>query len=68
MSLATDIITISTFTEVPNDVDNAKDEATRAEECQVGAALVAHVLVWSLPAGDVVKYSLRGSKWVLWVV
>ena len=55
-------------TEVPHDVDDTKDEATRAEEGEVGAALVAHVLVRGLPAGDVVEYSLRGAEWVLGVV
>ena len=53
---------------VTDNVDNAKDEAAGAEEGEVGAALVAHVLVRSLPAGDEVKYRLGVSKRILRVV
>ena len=60
--------TTRAITEVADDVDDTKDKAARAEESQVGAALVAHVLVRSLPAGDVVENSLRGAEWVLRVV
>ena len=60
--------TTTTLTEVAHNVDNPEDEATGAEEGQIGAALVAHILVGSLPAGDVVKYRLRGAEWVLRVV
>ena len=60
--------TTLTVTEVPDDVDDTKDEAARAEESQVGAALIAHVLVRSLPAGDEVKYRLGVSKRILRVV
>ena len=61
-------ITTQAITEVPDDVDDTKDKAARAEESQVGAALVAHVLVRGLPAGDVVENSLRRAEWVLRVV
>ena len=54
--------------EVTNNVDNAEDEATGAEEGEVGATLVAHVLIRSLPAGDEVKHRLGVSKGVLRVV
>ena len=60
--------TAAAVTEVPHDVDDTKDEAARAEEGEVGAALVAHVLVRGLPAGDVVENSLRRAEWVLRVV
>ena len=53
---------------VADNVDNAKDEAARAEEGEVGATLVAHVLIRSLPAGDEVKHRLGVSKGVLRVV
>ena len=53
---------------VSNNVDNSKDESSRAEEGEVGASLVAHVLIRSLPAGDEVKHRLGVSKGVLRVV
>ena len=53
---------------VADNVDNAKDEAARAEEGEVGATLVAHFLVRSLPARDEVKHGLGVSKGVFRVV
>merc|ERR1719394_760702 len=47
---------------VSNKVDNSENKATRAEESEVGAAMVADGCVRCLPTSNKLEYGLRRSE------